>query len=54
MSLSKIQTTRLGVLLAVMLEEKVPFEISKLLISDGFLSEINEKLILTKKIDFVH
>ena len=49
MSLSKVQTTRLGVLLAVMLNEKVPFEVYKSLITDGFIYTIDEKLVLTDK-----
>ena len=49
MSLSKIQNNRLGVLLAVMLNEDIPQSVKKPLITQGFLKDLDGKTALTPK-----
>lgn len=49
MSLSKIQNNRLGVLLAVMLDEDIPDLLKKPLIEEGFLANLDGKVALTTK-----
>ena len=49
MSLSKIQNNRLGVLLAVMLDEDIPDPLKKPLIEEGFLANLDGKVALTTK-----
>ena len=49
MSLSKIQNNRLGILLAVMLNDEIPQSVKNPLINEGFLTNLDGKTVLTPK-----
>tara|TARA_Y100001937_G_scaffold33542_1_gene47816 strand:+ start:439 stop:684 length:246 start_codon:yes stop_codon:yes gene_type:complete len=49
MALSKVQTKRLGVLLATMFEEEVPVEHIEENIKSGYLQKENDNIKLTEK-----
>jgi predicted transcriptional regulator len=49
MALSKVQTKRLGVLLATMFKEEVSQELADELVKNGFLEKVDKGYVLTSK-----